>query len=80
MQTVSDFIRWLRERVIERSEVAGYEITLLFDSDDSREEIEEWFVDHSMKQVVIVGRSDETDEEAGDIFHSPAEEFYDDDD
>lgn len=64
MKTVSDFIRYIREQVIETPDVAGYEITLLIDADNSREAVEDWFVDHQMKQVVIVAR----EEVPGDTF------------
>jgi hypothetical protein len=64
MLTVSDFVRWLREQVIQEPAVAGYEICMLFDLDNVREETEEWFVDHNMHQVVIVGKSDELTNDA----------------
>lgn len=53
MPTFSDFVRWGRDEIIARPEVADYELVLITD-DLARIGVGEFDIDHAAREILII--------------------------
>lgn len=72
----TDFIRWLRDKVMDNPEAAGYTLVIDFDAAAGREvdvpaEVSTFIVDHDLGQIILYATRPPADEYDGEFEELP---------